>query len=267
MGAPLGDVVGPTVRVCPDLAAASAMLARDLLRQARAATKDRGRFRWVLSGGSTPQPLYRLLVRRYRSRFPWAQTEIFFGDERAVAPRRPESNYGAARGSFLSEVPIPPRRVHRMRGDLRPLSEAARRYARSVGRIGPPREAPPAFDVVLLGIGVDGHTASLFPRQPALRERRRAVVAVGHPGQPPFVPRLTLTLPALASSRQVSFLVAGPEKARPIARVFRSFPHGDVRLPASLVRSQGPTLWYLDEAAAAELPASVARSGPGETAG
>ncbi|MCI4324230.1 MAG: 6-phosphogluconolactonase [Thermoplasmata archaeon] len=246
--------VRPSVRVYPDLPGASRALARHLVASARHSVDERGRFSWVIAGGRTPQELYQLLARNYADRFPWKELEVFFGDERCVGPTSPESNFRAAWESFLSEAPVPRPRIHRMRGELRPPSHAAERYARQLGFHRTPPPGLPRFDVVLLGMGPDGHTASLFPRAPALRENRRSVVAVRSAGQPPFLPRLTMTLPALSSSREVCFLVSGSDKAQALARIFRSFPRGTPQLPASLVRSRGSIHWYLDRAAATGLP-------------
>ena len=253
--------VARPVRVYSDLPHASSSLGRLLALRARASVRERGTFRWVLAGGHTPEPLYRILARRYRETFPWHHTEVFFGDERCVGPHDPASNFRAAQESLLSNVPIPPRRIHRLRGEL-PPAQAVREYTRSIGSLGVPGASPPRFDLVLLGMGPDGHTASLFPHAPALRERKRPVVVVPRAGQPPFVPRLSLTLPALASSREVCFLVSGEDKAKAISSVFRSFPEGSPGFPASLVQSQGPTRWFLDKAAGRELPSTVRTAEP-----
>jgi 6-phosphogluconolactonase len=249
--------VARRVEIFPDLTAASTVLAARVAHAARAAVRQRGRFSWVLAGGKTPQPLYQRLAESHRREFPWANTEVYFGDERCVGPRHPDSNFRAAWESFLSRVPVVRSRVHRMIGERRPPSEAARTYARRLGASTGRGTEPPRFDLVLHGVGPDGHTASLFPGQPAVYERRRSVVAVARAGQPPHVPRITLTVPALASSRELWFLVAGDDKADAIRRVFAAPDAGDPDTPASLVRSRGPTDWFLDEAAAARLPASV----------
>jgi 6-phosphogluconolactonase len=250
--------VGRELAIFPDLRSVTGAAARYVANAARAAVRDRGRFVWVLAGGQTPRGLYALLATRYLHRFPWDRTEVFFGDERCVPPQSPESNYAMAREALLARVPVPARRVHRMRGELRPPSRAARAYARHIGPLADPGDVEHArFDLVLLGVGPDGHTASLFPGSSALRERRRSVVAVQRSGEPPWVPRLTLTLPALASSRAVVFLASGAEKAPAVARVFRSPPAGSDRIPASRVRSSGPTIWFVDRAAASELPAAA----------
>jgi 6-phosphogluconolactonase len=249
------------LRVFPTLASATAALARHVAGMARESVRAHGSFSFVLSGGRTPEGLYRLLARQYNRRLPWSATEIFFGDERCVPPRNSESNYAMARDALLDHVPIPRAQIHRLRGELRPPSRAAVRYAREIGPLKSPRNpGGPRFDLVLLGIGPDGHAASLFPGMPALRERRRTVVSVPHAGQPPYVPRLTLTVPALCSSREVCFLAAGREKAATVSAVLHAPALGDPGLPASLIRGRESTVWYLDRPAANELGAESAGS-------
>jgi 6-phosphogluconolactonase len=242
--------VTTSLAVFPDLAAASEALARRTVARARAAVAERGRFSLVISGGRTPTGLYRRLAGSLGRRFPWGVTEVFFADERCVPPTDPESNFGAAWSTFLSRVPVARRRVHRLRGEVRPPSREAARYGRLVG---PLRPGVPRFDLVLLGIGPDGHTASLFPGSPATLERRRPAVAVRRAGQPPFVPRLTLTAPALSSAREVCFLVSGADKAAALRATFRAPRDGDPAHPASLVRSPSPAMWFVDRAAASGL--------------
>jgi 6-phosphogluconolactonase len=256
--------VADRVHLYRDLSAASAALAAHVEERAWTAVRSRGRFTWVLSGGSTPRTLYRILARRPARSFPWRRTEVFFADERCVPPGDPQSNYGNAQAELLDQVPIPRAQVHRLEGEVRPMARAAASYARMLGvpPAGPPGRRRPRFDLVLLGLGEDGHTASLFPNSAALRARRRAVVSVARPGQPPFVPRLTLTLPTLGDSREVCFLVAGTSKARAVARVLRSSLGGTAAVPASLVRSYGPLEWYLDRAAAATLAKAMAPPEP-----
>lgn len=249
--------VARSVRVFGDLGSAVPFLAGELANRATAAVRDRGVFAWVLAGGSTPQPLYLSLTSRSGKGVPWENTEVFFGDERCVPPSNPSSNFGAAWEAMLSKVPVPRSRIHRMRGELRPPAEAARRYSRRVGSIG----GSPRFDLVLLGLGPDGHTASLFPGSPALRATDRSVVAVARAGRPPYVPRITLTFPALASSREVWFLVGGEDKAEAVGNVLRASAAGDPHWPASMVRSHGRVRWFLDRAAAARLP-PPSRGGP-----
>lgn len=239
--------VASRVVVFPNLDAASDALARRVVANARAAVRDRGSFSLVISGGHTPAGLFRRLAGAVGRRLPWKATDVYFADERCVPPGDPDSNFGAARETLLSRVPVAARRVHRLRGEVRPPSREAARYSRLIG---PVRRVAPRFDMVILGLGPDGHTASLFPGEPATRERRRAAVAVRRSSEPPFIPRLTLTAPALSSARNVYFLVAGSDKAAALRATFRAGARGDPMHPASLVRPARPAVWFLDRAAA-----------------
>lgn len=234
----------------PDLGAASDALARRVVANGLAAFEERRSFSLVLSGGRTPMGLYRRLAGPLGRSLPWRVTDVYFADERCVPPAHPDSNFGVARSLLLSRVPASGRRVHRLRGEIRPPSREAARYSRLIGPVG--RDGP-RFDMVLLGIGPDGHTASLFPGSPATLERRRPAVAVRRSGQPPYVPRLTLTPPALSSARDVCFLVTGSDKAEALRAIFRARAPGDPMHPASLVRPPSPAVWFLDRAAARGL--------------
>lgn len=202
-----------------------------------------------LSGGSTPRRLYELLATpNIASRFPWSRTHWFWGDERFVPHDHPDSNYGMARDAFLSRVPAPKDNVHAIPTDGLSLEQAAVAYEATLKRfygadtLDPRR---PLFDVTLLGIGDNGHTASLFPGQAALQETRRWVVAVvGAVSEA----RITLTYPAIDSSREVAFVVAGKEKRGVVARA----QAGDPALPAARVRPVGNLRWFIDRAAASE---------------
>jgi 6-phosphogluconolactonase len=205
-----------------------------------------GRFAVCLSGGSTPKTLYGLLAAApFRDRFPWDRTHLFFGDERFVPPDHPDSNYRMAREAMLDKVPLPPAQVHPFPTDTTP-EDAAERYADTLIRfygqdtLDPAR---PLFDVTFLGLGEDGHTASLFPGVAALQERRAWTAAVI--GAKPE-PRLTLTYPVLESSRTVAFLVAGAGKRTILARALA----GDTQLPAVGVKPVGELIWFTDKAAA-----------------
>ena len=195
----------------------------------------------ALAGGSTPRRAYELAAAIEPN---WSRTSVWWGDERCVPPDDARSNFRLARESLLSRLARPPAEVHRIRGELGPET-AAEEYDGELAAV--------TLDLVLLGIGPDGHTASLFPNSPALEERdRRAIPA--EPGLEPFVPRVTLTLPVLTAAREVLFLVAGGEKADAARRAFAAEP--DPGTPASLVRSAtGTTVAVLDAAAAAALDA------------
>jgi 6-phosphogluconolactonase len=209
----------------------------------------RGRFTMALAGGATPRGLYtRLAAEPFRSRLDWGRTWVFQGDERCVPPTDPESNYLMAYQSLLSHVPVPSGQIFRMRGEENDSGLAAAEYETDLTTTFEP--APVRFDLILLGIGVDGHIASLFPGSPALGEKDRLVTAVEV--RAAAVPRrITLTVPVLNAARHVLFLVAGSEKVRPVTDALRN-PAST--LPAARVRPTDGTLhWLVDRAAAASL--------------
>jgi 6-phosphogluconolactonase len=205
-------------------------------------------FRVSLSGGSTPKALYSLLAADdFRDRFPWARVSWYWGDERFVPYDHPDSNYRMTREAMLSKAPVPPENIHPVPADG-PPEEAARRYERTLHEaygattLDPAR---PLFDITLLGLGADGHTASLLPGEPVLEERTRWVMAVSH-GRPEI--RITMTYPAINSSRRIAFLVTGREKAAILSAV----RGGDRALPAARVRPVGELIWFVDKAAAGQ---------------
>lgn len=193
-----------------------------------------GQFTLVLSGGSTPRRLYELLGQ---SAIDWARTHLFWGDERCVPNDDPRSNYRLVAETLLSLAAVPPQNVHAMPAEIGSPDAGAKAYGEDLTRFFP---GAPVFDVVLLGMGPDGHTASLFPGAASLEEKARWVIAVdGKQGDPP-VPRLTLTLPVLNNSKMVLFLVSG-EKKKDLALRASS---GDSALPAGRVRPRGALVWY-----------------------
>ncbi|MBV8801034.1 MAG: 6-phosphogluconolactonase [Alphaproteobacteria bacterium] len=234
----------PQIEVLPDPQSVAESMAAWIAERI-AATSDV--FRMALSGGNTPRLLYEVLGSEYRDRIEWDRVELFWGDERFVPHGDPRSNYRMARETLLARAPVLIDNIHPIVTDGEP-DPAARRYELLLKNVyGAEFLSPerPLFDLVLLGLGDDGHTASLFPGAPALEEAAHWVVAAaGHD-----VPRITLTYPALESSRAVAFLVAGADKAEIVRRVIS----GDDSLPASRVRPQGEIVWFLDRAAASEL--------------
>jgi 6-phosphogluconolactonase len=208
-----------------------------------------GRIAICLTGGSSPKKLYELLgTEAYRSHIPWDRTHWFIGDERFVPASDPRNNMGSARGIFLDRL-APASHIHPIPTDNSP-DESAERYQRELrsfygaDRLDPGRSL---FDVVLMGVGPDGHTASIFPDYPALAETERWVVGVPQAHVEPFVPRVTLTLPALASCREMLFEVAGSDKRAILTRVL----DGE-NLPAARARSIAETVWLVDAAALPE---------------
>jgi len=219
------------------------------INSAQAAITLQGRFSVVLAGGNTPKRVYELLAsERYRSRTGWASVHIFFGDERCVPPDHPDSNYRMIKESLLSHVPIPAVHVHRMRGEDDPAL-SARLYEEGL-RAFFEDAAWPRFDLILLGMGEDGHTASLFPGTAALREKKAWVVANWVEQLKAF--RLTLTVPAICYAAHIVFLVTGEAKARRLHEVLNG-PRNPERLPAQLIQPvDGLLEWLVDRAAARE---------------
>jgi 6-phosphogluconolactonase len=208
------------------------------------------RFAVALAGGTTPAEMYKALASSYRERIDWRRVQFFFGDERAVPPDHVDSNYRLAEESLFRPLKIIPSQVHRMKGEMENLVAAAEQYAEELHAL--PTDGLPQFDLILLGLGPDGHTASLFPGSPALHEQSRWVVPVLSAPKPP-PRRLTLTAPVLNAARQVLFLVTGANKAAAIREIFcgTALPE---QYPAKLVRPRGQRVsWLLDEAAASEL--------------
>ena len=205
----------------------------------------------ALSGGTTPRALYsRLASAPYRAQVDWSQIDFYFGDERGVPPDHPESNYRLANDSLFRPNGISSGQVHRMRGEMEDPNAAAELYSKELTAV--VDEGLPRFDLVLLGLGPDGHTASLFPNNWALQERVRWVVSIlDAPKPPPH--RLTLTLPVLNHARQVIFLVAGADKAQAVREVLRGSAPAD-HYPAKLIQpGAGRVLWLLDEGAGSLL--------------
>jgi 6-phosphogluconolactonase len=218
--------------------------------RAGAAIQDRERFVVALSGGSTPKAMLELLSGpQFAQEIDWSRVHVFWGDERMVSPDDPSSNYGMANAALLSDVPIPQSNVHRMRGELEP-HEAAVQYNEELQRF---FAGPTTFDLTFLGLGPDGHTASLFPNTSALGVRDLLCVANQVSEANIVSPwRLTLTYPALNASRAVLFLVEGASKADILAEVLEGKPD-PLRLPAQGIAPAGTLTWLLDAACAAKL--------------
>lgn len=239
----------PYVYVFPDLDALSHEAADRLCAVAREAVQERGVFHIALSGGSTPARLYRLLAEPPRSlQVPWENTHVFWGDERCVPPDHPDSNFLLANTALLSKIDIPPGNVHRVHTNEDPQHAAVFYEQEILDVIDPGSSRFPRFDMILLGMGDDGHTASLFPNGAELSEQARTAIATSKPGG---WDRVTLSLPAVNAARHVLFLAAGAAKAPLLARALHS-PTPDV--PASMVRPTDGTLaWLVDREAAAQL--------------
>jgi 6-phosphogluconolactonase len=236
---------GRVVQPFPSVDALVGAAAEAVACAARAAVEARGRFTIALAGGETPRPVYELLARAYRDVVPWPQVVVFFGDERCVPPDDARSNYRLAHEALLSRVPVAD--VHRMEGELDPASAAARYDAVLRQTLGRGHDGA-TFDLVLLGVGGDGHTASLFPGSPALAERERWAMATHAPDSSPVRDRVTLTFPALDAARATLVLCAGAQKQH-VVRAVTDDPDADGRYPAARVRARGGVRWLVDEAA------------------
>lgn len=238
-----------TLSVLPDAAAVAEACADRFVEAARRAVDERGRFRVALSGGSTPRAVYPLLVAFPRvERVAWDRVEFFWGDERSVSPDHPESNFGVAYQALIAHLPdVRPELVHRMQAEAPDINAAALAYEADMRLAFEARaDEVPAFDLIWLGMGADGHTASLFPDSEGLDVTDRLVVANWAPSQEAW--RMTLTFPVLNAAREVVFVVTGDDKAAPLADVMS----GSSRLPAARVAA-AQTDWLVDAAAAGEL--------------
>jgi 6-phosphogluconolactonase len=239
------------IQVYPDLESLSRAAADLLVMQANLAVAARGRFSVALSGGATPRRTYELLAApSFKDQAPWDRVHVFWGDERCVPLNDPRSNARMAQDAWLDHVPIPRDQIHPMSCAGDPAA-GARQYEAQVRKFFAGR--PPRLDLVLLGLGDDGHTASLFPGTPALEEREGWAAAVYLGKQ--NLDRVTLTAPLINQAAMVVFLVAGKSKAGVLQEVLHG-PRDPGRLPAQLIQPQtGELLWLVDLAAAARLPA------------
>ena len=226
--------------------------AEEVVRDANEAVKARGRFTIALSGGSTPKNLFNLLATNARNALPWDRMYFFWGDERHVPPTDPDSNYRMADEVMLSKVPVPPGNVFRMAAENPDAARVAEDYEKTLRKFFQltPGDVP-QFDLILLGMGPDGHTASLFPGTAALQEKSRLVVS--NWVEKLKTNRLSFTLPVLNGARCVAFLVSGTDKAGVLKTVLEENASGE-QYPAKLVNpSAGKLIWFLDRAAASSL--------------
>ena len=240
------------IAIYPDLDTLSSEAAQHIVRLASESIVTHGHFTIALSGGSTPKKLYGLLGSEpYRSQIDWTQVGIFWSDERCVPPDDPESNYAMAQQVLLSNISIPANQLHRMPADQDDREAASEAYTEEMRRTFGTNGIP-QFDLIQLGMGPEGHTASLFPHQPSLHEQQRLVMPVSVPKPPPD--RLTFTPPLLNAARYILFLVTGSEKADAVQHVLGGVYQPD-EYPAQIVHPpHGEVTWMLDTAAAAQLP-------------
>ncbi|NJC97626.1 MAG: 6-phosphogluconolactonase [Anaerolineales bacterium] len=241
------------IHIYSDLEGISQAAAEIFIDAAQQAIHSHGRFSVALSGGSTPRRLYEILATPpFRDRVKWQSVHVFWGDERCVPMDDPRSNYRMAREALLDRVPLPGGNIHPMQGDL-PPAEAARRYEVALRNYF--RDQPPAMDLVLLGLGDNAHTASLFPHTPALNENVRWVTDVYVDAQD--MHRITLTAPFINRAAQVVFLVSGADKARALQIVTEGAYQPHI-YPAQLIHPNGAhPIWLVDKAASHKLTVEI----------
>ena len=249
------------VMIRPDANGIAQTAAAEFVEAARKAVQEKGSFSVALAGGSAPKALYSLLANNplLQALVPWSKIQWFFGYERHLCPDHAESNFRMAREAMLAKAPVDPKRVHRIKGEKRNAAAAAEEYEQEL-RASFRLEADqlPRFDLVLLGMGAEGHTASLFPGTKALKEERRLVVSnwVGKL----YTDRITLTPPVLNNAARVIFMVHGAEKAPALKAVLEG-PYEPAQLPAQLIQPEkGRVVWLADPSAAGMLTANVKRA-------
>ena len=244
--------MGVEIKIVPDSVTLARVAAQEFQRRAEAAVQEYGRFSVALSGGNTPRAVYSILASEHKD-LPWARIHIFFGDERHVPPDHPDSNFRMASESLLSKVPIPEKNIHRVHAEL-DAAAAAEEYEQQLSSFFQLKDHDwPRFDLIFLGIGEDGHTASLFPGSKALNETSRRVVANWVEKFKTF--RITFTFPVLNHAAEVVFLVSGSGKAQILSEVLRP---GTEKYPAQKIQLEnGRLLWLVDRDAGSLLPSAT----------
>ena len=250
--------MGGEIRILADGAAIAKRAAQEFVQAAASAVREKGSFNAVLAGGSTPKALYRLLVNdpTLRSQVPWDKIHLFFGDERHVAPDHADSNFRMATEAMISKAPIKPEQVTRIKGEYPDAEQAALEYEKAVKEYFKLKDGEyPRFDLVLAGMGNEGHTLSLFPGTKALHADRR--IAVRNWVGKLYAERITLTAPAACNAAQIIFLVAGADKAPALKAVLEG-PFEPEQLPAQLLQpNNGKLLWLVDTAAGSMLSIGI----------
>jgi 6-phosphogluconolactonase len=243
----------PEIRILTTPQELFSAAAEEVVRTATEAVSQRGRFTIALSGGSTPKQLYNLLATNARTTLPWDRMYFFWGDERHLPPTDPDSNYRMVEEAMLSKVPVPASNVFRLRAENPDADAVAEEYEKTLRKFFQTGSTEvPRFDLILLGMGPDGHTASLFPGTAALQEKSRLVVA--NWVEKLKTNRLSLTLPVLNAGRCVMFLVSGTDKASVLRTVLEDKNASGEQYPAKLVQpTDGTLLWIMDRAAASAL--------------
>jgi 6-phosphogluconolactonase len=250
--------VSPDVRILTNIDAIAKRAAQDFVQSATQAVSEKGSFTVALAGGSTPKALYSLLASdaALRSQVPWDKMYAYFGDERSVGPDHADSNFRMATQTMLSKVPIKPEQVFRIKGEYKDTEKAAQEYEQVLRTSFKIAEGQfPRFDLVFLGIGNEGHTASLFPGTKALHETKRLVVRnwVGKL----YTNRITLTAPAINNAARVIFMITGADKALALKGILEG-PYEPEQLPAQLIQPpNGKLVWLVDTVAGGMLSIGI----------
>ena len=243
------------IEIHPDAPSLVEAAARELIRSSREAIAARGAFHLALSGGSTPRPLYQKLGGPLRGELDWSRIHLWWGDERCVAPGHADSNFRMVRDALLDALQLPDGQVHRIRGEATDRPAEAARFADELARRLPVEKGVPRFDLMLLGMGGDGHTASLFPTTGKALVRDRFAVHVVPPAYvKPQVERISVTTPVIEAAREIHALIAGADKAEVLEKVMHGPIDLDARPMGILRHVHGQVRWLLDQAAASRLP-------------
>jgi 6-phosphogluconolactonase len=258
MGTPQPTALNREIHILPDAAAIAKRAAQEILQAATSAVAERGSFTLVLAGGSTPKALYQLLVNdaALRTQLPWDKMVLLFGDERHVPPDHPDSNFHMATESMISKAPLKPEQVLRIKGEYQDTEKAAQEYEQTLRERFKLRDSQfPRFDMILLGMGNDGHTLSLFPGTKALHQDRRLVVRnwIGKL----YTERITMTAPVANNAAQVIFMVTGADKALALKAVLEG-PYEPEQLPSQLIQPRnGKLQWLVDTPAGGMLSTGI----------
>lgn len=246
----------PEIRLFENMEELSRAAAGLFAAQANQSVIERGRCLVALNGGGTPRRLFQILAEEFRDNVDWSRVHVFWGDERCVPPDDPGSSYGQARESLLVHVPIPDENIHRIRGELEP-HEAAKDYATVLEGFASPPLPWPRFDLVYLGMGEDGHTASLFPGSPLDISEPTLAVTAQYQDRPAH--RVTLTPAVFNSARMVVFMATGEKKARTLAEVLSDRYNPELYPAQRIDPKEGKLIWLVDEDAASRLPGRLLR--------
>jgi 6-phosphogluconolactonase len=243
----MDNTVSQEVRIYPDIELLSHEAAREMVSLVNTVAAEKDSFTIALSGGRTPAVLYQLMAGKYSSQIPWDKVHIFWGDERYVPANHADSNFAMASKMLISHISIPAQNIHPVPTELKPIEKAAGAYEQMLKKYF--KNSPfPCLDLILLGVGEDGHTASLFPGDSAI-EMHRLVMPVIAPANYPPRDRITLTLPVINSADNVFFIAAGSEKGKVVRSILEDRETARRRYPAAMVQPKGRIIWFLDNKA------------------